>query len=126
MYAMSIMLVGFILFQSIPGLMLKFFDASDNMYSIGIPALRIISIHFVLAGFNIIGGTMFQALGRAVYSMIISICRQLLILLPVAFILAIVGSVTTVWWAFPIAEVFALAMTVFFMVRVNKTVLSKI
>ncbi|MBP3338017.1 MAG: MATE family efflux transporter [Lachnospiraceae bacterium] len=126
MYAMSIMLVGFVLFQTIPNLMLKLFDASDNMYKIGIPALRIISIHFIMAGFNIIGGTMFQALGCAVYSMITSICRQLIVLLPAAFILSKIGSVTTVWWAFPIAEIMALIMTIFFMIRVNKNVLNKI
>jgi len=126
MYAMSIMLVGFVLFQTIPNLMLKLFDASDNMYKIGIPALRIISIHFIMAGFNIIGGTMFQALGCAVYSMITSICRQLIVLLPAAFILSKIGSVTTVWWAFPIAEIMAFIMTIFFMIRVNKNVLNKI
>lgn len=126
MYAMSIMLVGFVLFQTIPDLMLKLFEASDNMMKIGVPALRIISVHFIIAGFNIIGSTMFQALGSAVYSMITSICRQLVVLLPAAYILAKVGDVSAVWWAFPVAEIFALFMTIGFIIRVNKKVLSRI
>lgn len=125
-YAVSIMLVGVIIFLTIPDVLFSMFNASDNMLEIGIPALRIISLHFLLAGFDIIGGSMFQALGKAVYSMITSICRQLVILLPVAFVLSRFGNVSYVWWAFPIAELFAAAMTVIFMKRVNKNVLSKI
>ncbi len=124
-YAVSIMFIGVIAFLAIPDLMLKLFEASDNMLNIGVPALRIICIHFLLAGFNIIGGSMFQALGSAVYSMITSICRQLLVLLPVAFLLSRLGSVNYVWWAFPIAELFATVMTIIFITRINKNVLSK-
>ncbi len=125
-YAVSIMLVGVVLFMSIPDFMLRMFDASENMLSIGEPALRIICLHFLLAGFNIIGGSMFQALGNAFYSMITSICRQLLVLLPVAFVLSRLGSVSYVWWAFPIAELFATCMTAMFLKMINKKVLSKI
>lgn len=125
MYAVSIMFIGVVLFVSIPDVMLKLFEASDNMLSIGIPALRIICLHFLLAGFNIIGGSMFQALGRAFYSMVTSICRQLLVLLPVAFVLSRFGNVSLVWWAFPIAEIFATIMTFIFLKQVNKKILSK-
>ncbi len=125
-YAVSIMFVGVIIFLTIPDVLFAMFKASDNMLQIGVPALRIICLHFLLAGFNIIGGSMFQALGNAVYSMITSICRQLLVLLPVAFVLSRFGNVNYVWWAFPIAELFATAMTIVFVKRVNKKVLSKI
>ena len=126
MYAVSIMFVGAAVFIAVPDVLFKMFEASDNMLTIGIPALRIISLHFLFAGFNIIGGSMFQALGNAVYSMITSICRQLLVLLPVAFLMSKLGGVSYVWWAFPIAEVFATCMTVVFLTRINKKVLSKI
>ncbi len=126
MYAVSIMMLGLVAFLTIPHIMLKLFDASNHMLKIGVPALRIICIHFLFAGFNIIGGSMFQALGNAVYSMITSICRQLLVLLPVAFFMSKLGSVNYVWLAFPIAEVFATIMTVVFLIRVNKKVISKI
>lgn len=126
MYAVSIMLVGVVIFMTAPDLMLKMFDASDHMLSIGRPALRIICLHFLLAGFNIIGGTMFQALGSAFYSAITSFCRQILVLLPVAFLLSRFGNVNLVWWSFPVAELVATCMTAFFLKLVNKKILSKI
>lgn len=124
-YAVAIMTAGFIVFQLIPGPLLKLFSASDTMLSLGIPALRIISISFVLAAFCIACGSMFQALGKAVYSMFVSIARQLLVLLPVAFALAQLGNVNLVWWAFPIAELMSLTMTIIFIRKVNKDVISK-
>ena len=96
------------------------------MLAMGVPALRIISLHLPLAGICIIGGTMFQALGNAVYSMITSICRQLVVLLPAAWMLAQLGNVDLVWWAFPIAEVVSLTMTILFIIKINKDVISKI
>lgn len=125
-YAVGIMTIGFLLFQCIPEELLLLFDASETMLSIGVPALRIISIHFFMAAFGIACGSIFQALGFAVYSMIISIARQLVVLLPVAYILAQFGNLNLVWWCFPIAEVVSLIMTILFLIHVNRTVISKI
>lgn len=124
-YAVGIMTIGFLLFQCIPEELLLLFDASETMLSIGVPALRIISIHFFMAAFGIACGSIFQALGFAVYSMIISIARQLVVLLPVAYILAQFGNLNLVWWCFPIAEVVSLIMTILFLIHVNRTVISK-
>lgn len=125
-YAVGIMCIGIVVFQLIPDKLFLLFDASDHMLSMGIPALRIISIHFPIAGVCIISSSMFQALGNAVYSMINSICRQILVLIPVAWLLAQLGNVDYVWWAFPIAEVVSLIINVFFMIRINKKIISKI
>lgn len=126
LYAVSIMLIGFLVFQIIPESLLRMFNASDTMLSIGIPALRTISLSFILAGFCIACGSVFQALGMAVYSMIVSVARQLIVLLPVAYGLAQFGDVNLVWWALPIAELMSLVATVFFMIRINKKIISKI
>ena len=119
-YAISLMAIGFIAFQVLPRQLLNIFDASETMLSIGIPALRIISLHFLLAGFNIIALSTCQALGKAVYSMITSICRQLVVLLPVAYILSRFGDVNYVWWSFPIAEIAALIITAGFLIKTYK------
>ena len=119
-YAISLMTVGFIAFQVWPRQLLNIFDASEQMLSIGIPALRIISLHFLLAGFNIIALSTCQALGKAVYSMITSICRQLVVLLPAAYILSRLGNVNYVWWSFPIAEIAALIITAGFLIKTYK------
>ena len=126
MYAVGIMCIGTLVFQWIPDKLFLLFDASDNMLAMGIPALRIISVHFPLAGICIIAGSMFQALGNAVYSMITSICRQLLVLLPAAWLLAQLGNVDYVWWSFPIAEIVSLALNIIFLIKINKDVISKI
>ena len=94
--------------------------------SIGVPALRIISISFIFAGFCIVSGSVFQALGNANYSMIVSIARQLIVLLPVAYALSKLGNVVYVWWAFPIAEIMSVAMTTICLVHIYKKVISKI
>ncbi len=125
-YAVSIMFIGVIVFQAMPGELLKLFAASDTMMSIGEPALRIISTGYLFAGFCIICGTAFQALGSAVYSMIVSIARQLVVLLPVAYLLSLTGNVNYVWWAFPIAEFASLLVTLLFLVRINKDVIRHI
>lgn len=78
------------------------------------------------AGFCIVTGSVFQALGNGVYSMIVSIARQLVVLLPVAYLLSLTGNVVNIWWAFPIAEIMSVAMTVFFLLRINKKVISHI
>lgn len=126
LYAVCIMFVGFLIFQIFPDKLFMLFDASDYMLSMGIPALRILSIPFLIAGFCIVSGSVFQALGNGVYSMIVSICRQLVVLLPAAYLLSKLGNVNYVWWAFPIAESASLLMTVIFLIRINKKVISKI
>jgi putative MATE family efflux protein len=125
-YAVSIMVLGTIIFQVFPGTLLKMFSASDTMLSIGVPALRIISLSFIIAGFNIATSGSFQGTGKAVYSMVISIARQLVVLLPVAFALAQTGNVDAVWWAFPISELFSLVLTLIFLWKLNRDVLSHI
>lgn len=103
-YATCIMLMGFAAFQLMPGTLLGLFNPSPAMLEIGIPALRIISIHFLLAGFCVICGAVFQALGHGMYSLWVSVIRQLLVLLPAAWLLAQSGNINMVWLAFPIAE----------------------
>ena len=114
-YAISIMVVGLFVFQVFPEPLLRMFKASETMLAIGVPALRRISVSFLLAGFCIACSSVFQSLGKAVYSMVISVARQLVVLLPVAYGLAQIGNVDLVWWAFPIAEMMSLGMTIFFM-----------
>ena len=126
LYAVSILTVGMLLFQVFPVPFLNLFDASETMISIGVPALRIISISFPLAGACIAMGSSFQAMGRATYSMLTSVARQLLVLLPVAFALARLGDVNLVWWSYPIAEIMSAVMTVVFLVKLNREVISKI
>lgn len=108
MYAVTIMLIGLAVVQLIPDKLLMIFSASDTMLSIGIPALRTISLSFLFAGFSIVCSSMFQALGHGMLSLWISVFRQLVVLLPVAFVFAKLGGLHVVWFAFPIAEVFAI------------------
>lgn len=119
-YAVAIMLVGVLLFQLIPGPLLQLFSASEHMMSMGVFALRIISVHFAMAGFSIIASSVCQALGTSVYSLIISLVRQLVVLLPAAWLLSLMGNVNLVWWAFPIAELVSLLMCIFFLRRTLK------
>lgn len=121
--AVAIMLVGLVVIQLFPADILGLFEASADMLAIGVPALRIISLCFVFAGFSIICSSTFQALGNGLLSMMISIVRQLLILLPAAFFLSLSGSVTAVWWAFPIAELASLALCVIFLRRIYRRVI---
>ncbi len=121
--SICIMLVGLVLIQIFPTPILRLFNASDDMLSIGIPALRIISLSFVLAGFSIISISTFQALGNGVLSMMISFIRQLLVLLPAAWLLARSGNVNLIWWAFPIAELAAFSLCVFFLLRTYRKVI---
>ncbi|MBE5933675.1 MAG: MATE family efflux transporter [Lachnospiraceae bacterium] len=125
-YAIGLMCFGTVIFNLIPEQLLMLFEASDQMLKMGVPALRIISLHFLLAGFCIIGGSVFQALGCAVYSMINSICRQVVVLLPAAWLLSKLGNVNYVWLAFPIAELMSFTMTSIFMVKINRDIISKI
>ena len=97
-----------------------------NIYKVGVPALHIIGIHFLAAWFCIIAGSVFQALGNGVYSLVVSVARQLVVLLPVAYILARLGGLNAVWWTFPIAEVMSLCVSALFMIRIYKKVISKV
>ncbi len=126
MYAVGIMVFGFLVFQVIPGPLLKLFSASDSMLEMGIPALRLVSTSFLVAGYAIVTGSLFQALGDAVYSMINSICRQLVVLLPAAYLLSLTGNVNMVWLAFPIAEVSSLLLTTVFLLRIRRLKISHI
>ncbi len=122
-FAVSIMVTGFLLMQFIPQVFLGFFDASADMLAIGVPALRTISISFLAAGACIVIGSTFQALGKGIYSMFVSIARQLVVLVPVACLLSRTGNLDLVWWSWPIAEVMGVAATVFFFVHLNKTII---
>ena len=102
--AFCFLLVGFVVFETIPGKLLLLFDASENMLGIGIPALRIIAVHFLIAWFCIVAGSVFQAVGNGMYSLYVSVARQLVVLLPAAYILAKIGGLDLIWWSFPIAE----------------------
>ena len=102
--AVVIMLCGTAIMNLFPDVLLGFFNADEAMLQIGIPAQRIISLCFPLAAIGIISGSIFQAFSRSIYSLIISLGRQLIVLLPVAWLLSKTGEVTNVWWAFPIAE----------------------
>lgn len=113
--AMCIMALGTVLFETIPQVLLGFFTPTEEMLSIGVPALRIIGVHFVVAGFCIIAGSVCQAIGNPVYSMIISVARQLLVLLPAAYLLSLTKNLNLVWFAFPIAEVASLILSLFFL-----------
>lgn len=125
-YAMGIMLVGLLLFHAVPELFLQMFAASDHMMEIGVPALRIISLHFPLAAIGIVFSSFYQALGNGIYSMWVSLIRQLIVLLPAAWLLAKLGNVIYVWWAFPIAEVFALCVSICMMMIIFKRVVNHI
>lgn len=124
--AMAIMSVGTIIFELLPGQLFSLFNASDTMLSMGIPALRIIAIHFPIAAYCIIIGATFQALGNGVYSMIVSIMRQLVVLIPAAYLLSLSGNVNNVWWAFPIAELMSATVTTICFLKMNREVIQKI
>lgn len=111
MIAVGIMLVGLAIFQIFPAQLLGFFGASENMLEIGIPALRIISLSFIFAGYCIIVISVFQALGNGVYSLLVSVARQLFVILPVAYFFAKVFGLSRIWWALPIAEIVAVVVT---------------
>ncbi len=129
-YASCIMLLGMSIFLSIPGTLLKIFDATDTLLAVGVPALRIISLSFCMAGASIALTSAFQALGKSLYSMIISIIRQLVFLVPLAYILARygagIGNKDLVWWSYPIAEIAALTVSLLFFRHMYKTLIAKL
>jgi putative MATE family efflux protein len=126
-YAIGYMAIGLAVFQIFPEILLGFFNMHDAAsLSVAVPCLRIISLAFVFAGFCIIAGSVFQALGKSIYSMFVSIARQLVVLIPVAYILATLGDVTAVWWAFPIAEIMSVIASLVFFIRIYKNTVAKI
>lgn len=123
MVGCSIMLFCLVIMQIFPGQILKIFDATDDMLSMGIPAVRIMSTAFIFAGFSVTCSGMFQAVGKGVYSMIVSMARQLFVILPVAYLLSkAMNSVNGVWAAFPIAEIFSVAISLILLIRVYKKI----
>lgn len=116
--AFCLTFIGFVLFESIPQALLGLFNASDDMLKIGVPALRTIGVHYLIAWFCIIAGTVFQALGKAVFSMVVSIMRQLVVLVPAAYLLAKFGGLHMVWWSFPIAEVMSFIVSAAFLMKI--------
>lgn len=127
LYGFILTFLGFLAFEIIPDKLLLLFDTGDaSLLTIGVPALRIIGTHYLLAWFCIITGSVFQALGNGMYSMIVSVARQLVVLIPAAFILARIGGLDAVWWSFPIAELMSLICSALFLYIINKKIISKV
>ena len=122
-FAFSIMTLGTLVFETIPGLLLKLFDASDNMIAIGTPALRIIALHFPIASICIMLGSMFQAFAKSHYSLVVSLGRQLVVFIPVAWLLSLIGNINYVWFAFPIAEIVSLIITLIYYRRIKRNII---
>lgn len=125
-YAVCLMALGLGVFQLFPAQLFSLFEASREMLAIAVPALRIISLSFILAGFGVVLGAVFQALGNGMYSLVVSVARQLLVLLPVAWLLARTGELNYVWWAFPIAELVSMGVSAFFFVRIYREVIREL
>ncbi len=125
-YAVCFMLTGMLVMNLFPRQIFALFEASETMLEIGVPALKTLSLSYLFAGFCIAGGTVFQALGKGFYSMMVSVVRQLLVLLPVAWLLAQTGVLDAVWWSFPIAELFSLTLTALFLRKIYKDIISKV
>ncbi|MCR5201773.1 MAG: MATE family efflux transporter [Lachnospiraceae bacterium] len=127
LYAFIIISVGLLAFEIIPDKLLMIFNTGDdNLIRMGVPAFRMIGVHFLIAWFCIITGSLFQALGNGVYSMINSLMRQLVVLLPAAYILGKIGGIDMLWWCFPIAEIASGLCTGFFYFRIKKKIIDKI
>ncbi len=119
-FGVGIMLMGLAVMELFPAQLISLFNATEELLVIGVPALRTICLSFVFAGFCIVAGSVFQALGNGVYSMVVSVARQLCVLLPVAKLLSLSGRVELIWWAFPIAELCSVSMSVFFLIRIYR------
>ncbi|MGO1372094.1 MAG: MATE family efflux transporter [Senegalia sp. (in: firmicutes)] len=126
LYAVVVMFIGLIVIQLLPAQLLSLFSASKEMIKIGLPALRIISLSYILAGFNIVSSSVYQAFGNGILSLIGEVLRQLVILLPAAYILSLFGDVNLIWWSYPIAEILALILNVVFLRLIYKKVISLI
>ena len=124
-YGVGVMSVGTLIFWLFPEQLMALFSAPPEMVSMGIVALHIMSLNFPFAGFCIMRGAAFQALGKSVYSMNISIMRQLIVIIPCAYIFAKIGGVDMVWWAFPLAEIVGVTMSIIYTKRIRKTIINK-
>lgn len=118
--AISIMLVGLVIFQIFPKELLLMFNASEHMLEVGVPALKIISLSFLFAGYCIIVSSVFQALGNGVYSLIVSVIRQLIGILPLAYIFANAFGLNAVWWSFPLAELLSVTFSTILFIRIYR------
>lgn len=118
--AFTIMFVGMLIFLFFPAQLLGLFEASGEMLAIGIPAMRIIASSFCGAAIAIVLGSVFQALSMAMLSMAVSVCRQVLVLLPCAYLLSLTGNINRIWLCFPIAEVVSVGLSLVFMAKVYK------
>ncbi len=126
LFAVGIMMAGLATMELFPAQLLGFFNATEELLVIGVPALRTICLSFCFAGYCIVVGSVFQALGNGIYSMVVSIARQLCVLLPVAYLLSLSGNVNLIWWAFPIAELMSLGMSTFFLMKINRNIIQHI
>jgi Na+-driven multidrug efflux pump len=126
---LGIMGFGFILFQTMPQVFLSLFVAEgenpETLLAIGVPALRIITVSWLLAAICIVSASVFQALGHGVLSLVVSLVRQLGVLLPTAFLLSRLFGLDMVWWAFPCAEVAGVTMSILYTKRIRKNIISK-
>ena len=118
--ALVLMFVGFGVFQLVPDLLLNIFKPTDTFRILGRSALRTVSFHLPMAAICIALGASFQAMGVGIYSTITSLCRQLVVLLPVAYLLSLTGDVHLVWWAFPVAEVVSMTLSLLFYLRIYR------
>lgn len=121
-YAMSIMIIGLILFQLIPDRLIELFNKDAALVKIGVPALRIISICFVFAGFCVVSSSVYQAMGKGVYSLWVSVGRQLLFLLPLSYIFSLSKNLDLVWCAFPLAEIVSVTLCIIFLKKLFRKV----
>ena len=121
--ALGALLLGFVVFMVVPDKLLLLFKASDQMLAIGVPALRVIALHFLIAWYCIVTGSVFQALGNGMYSLYVSVARQLVVLLPAAYILAKLGGLSAIWWSFPIAELMSCLISTVCLIRIYKKVI---
>ncbi len=124
--AMVIMILGMVMLHIFPAQLLLLFNASEHMLSIGVPALETISLSFVFAGYCIVLSSVFQAFGKGMISMVVSLMRQLVVLLPAAYFLAKTGNVNNVWWAYPLAEIMSVALSTLFLIRIHRNIISKL
>lgn len=122
-----LMMIGFLCFEVIPDKLLLIFDThDDSLLTLGVPALRIIGIHYLFAWFCIIGGSVFQALGNGIYSLVVSVLRQLGALIPAAYLLGTFWGLPAIWWSFPIAELVSVTVNIIFMTRIYKNVIRQV
>lgn len=125
-YGVGIMLAGLVVMELFPSQLIGLFNANTELLEIGVPALRTICLSFLFAGFCIVAGSVFQALGNGIYSMVVSVARQLCVLLPVAKLLSLSGNIHLIWWAFPVAELASVCLSAYFLYRIYTRVICHI